>query len=141
LSDAGFLVATNVISETRKERPEPNVVAFVQSAPREGLFVSALTIGELRKGATLVARRNRIEGILTHEWIDEVEEAFGDRVLSVNAPIARRWGELAAMRSRPVIDTLLAATAIEHGLTLVTRNTRDLADTGVALMNPWQREH
>ncbi len=140
MSDAGFLVDTNVISETRRKRAEPNVVAFVRAAPRERLFVSALTIGELRKGAAIIARRDRIEGLLTDEWIDEVEEAFGDRILSINASIAHRWGELAAMRSRPVVDTLIAATAMVHGLTLVTRNIRDVADTGVFLMNPWQRE-
>lgn len=72
-------------------------------------------------------------------WVDGIETIFADRVLSVDAPTARLWGELSARRGLPVIDSLIAATAMTHGLTLVTRNTRDVASTGVPLMDPWQK--
>jgi toxin FitB len=137
LSDTAFLVDTNVITEARRKRPEPKVVAFMQSVRPERLFVSVLTLGELRKGAEMRARKDRSQGADIHRWIDEVESEFGKRALPINQSIARLWGELASVRPRPVVDTLIAATAIIHGLTLLTRNIPDIADTGVVTINPW----
>jgi len=102
------------------------------------LFISVLTLGELRQG---VAARRRTDPISAGQlglWVDGIETTFADRVLSVDAAAARIWGELSSGRSLPVIDALIAATAIAGGLTLVTRNTRDVASTGVPLVDPWQ---
>ncbi len=134
----GYLLDTNVVSETRKTRPAPGVTAFLQAAGTMNLFVSALTLGELRKG---IAARRRIDPVMAERlgiWVDGMETIFADRVLPVDAAVARIWGELSADRPVPVIDTLIAATAIAGGLTLVTRNVRDVAATGVALLDPWE---
>ncbi|HKO09756.1 MAG TPA: type II toxin-antitoxin system VapC family toxin [Alphaproteobacteria bacterium] len=134
----GFLLDTNVVSETRKVRADSGVIAFLSAADAAGLFLSVLTLGELRKGVEAKRRSDPVAADRLGAWVDGIETTFADRVLPVDAAIARRWGELSAGRSLPVIDTLIAATAIGHGLTLVTRNTRDLRSTGVALLDPWQ---
>jgi len=134
----GYLLDTNVISETRKIRANPVVTAFLDAADSAGLFLSVLTLGELRKG---VAARRRSDPVVAERlgaWVDGIETMFGDRVLPVDAAVARLWGELSAGRSLSVIDTLIAATAIASGLTLVTRNTGDVEATGVPLVDPWQ---
>ncbi len=134
----GYLLDTNVISETRRAHAHNSVIAFLSSADSAGLFLSVLTLGELRKG---VAAKNRTDPSATREieaWVDGLQTLFIDRVLPVDAATARKWGELSSVRSLPVIDTLIAATALRHGLTLVTRNTRDVEATGVPLLDPWR---
>lgn len=114
------------------------MIAFLSAADAAGLFLSVLTLGELRRG---VAVRRRIDSAAADQlgaWVDGIETIFADRVLPVDPATARRWGELSAGRSLPVIDTLIAATAIVHGLTLVTRNIRDVESTGVPVVDPWQ---
>lgn len=135
---SGYLLDTNVISETRKARADRGVMAFLSAADPAALFASVLTIGELRKGVE--AKRRSDAGIAERlgAWVDGIETTFADRLLAVDTTIARRWGELSAGKTLPVIDTLIAATAIHHGLTLVSRNTRDFASTGVAIFDPWQ---
>jgi hypothetical protein len=135
---AGYLLDTNFISETRKIRTNAGVMAFLSAADTAGLFLSVLTLGELRKGVEAKRRADSMTAASLGAWVDGTETTFADRVLPVDAAAARLWGELAARRSLPVVDTLIAATAITHGLTLVTRNTRDLAATGVPLLDPWQ---
>ena len=137
ISRRSFLLDTNVISEFKKIRPDGSVLRFVQELPESRAFISALSLGELRKGAALQAKRDAVAARTLSAWIDKTEEQYTGRVLAVDGPIARIWGELCSERSRPLIDTLLAATAIHHGLTLVTRNTRDVEDTPVVLHNPW----
>jgi len=109
----------------------------VDAIPRDQLFVSVMTIGELRKGAEARRRQDIVGGTALQEWIDIVERRFARRTLLVDQSIARLWGELSSDRTRPVVDTLIAATALAHGLTLITRNTRDVAGTGVTVVNPW----
>ena len=135
---SGYLLDTNVISETRKTRADSGVTAFLSAADSAGLFLSVLTIGELRKGVAAKRRTDPVAAERLNAWVDGIETIFADRLLPVDAAAARCWGELSAGRSLPVIDTLIAATAIRHGLTLVTRNTRDVEATGVALVDPWQ---
>jgi hypothetical protein len=137
LTESGFLFDTNVVSEGRRKKPDGRVAAFLRSIRQEHSFVSALTIGELRKGASLRARYDKTGAAKLDAWIDEVEMTFASRILPVDLAVARFWGELSASRPRAAIDTLIAATAIVRNLTLVTRNTRDVADTGVTLVNPW----
>lgn len=134
----GYLLDTNVISETRKSRADEGVIAFLSAADAEGLFLSVLTLGEMRKGVAARRRADPAAADALAAWVDGIETTFADRVLPVDAAAARGWGELSASRSIPVIDTLIAATAISRGLTLVTRNTRDVRSTGVPLVDPWQ---
>ena len=110
---------------------------FVEQLTPAQTFISVLTLGELRRGAALRARRGDSSVGPLGLWIDVLESAYTDCILPVNREIARLWGELSADRTRPIIDTLLAATALHHGLTLVTRNTREVQDTQVRLHNPW----
>ena len=134
----GYLLDTNVISETRKVRADSGVIAFLSAADAAALFLSVLTLGELRKGVEAKRRSDPVAADRLGAWVDGIETTFADRVLPIDAAVARRWGELSAGRSLPVIDALIAATAIEYGLTLVTRNTRDIESTRVALLDPWQ---
>jgi toxin FitB len=134
----GYLLDTNVLSETRKIRADMGVMGFLSAADAAGLFLNVLTLGELRKGVETKRRTDPIAAGRLAAWVDGIETTFADRVLPLDAAAARCWGELSAGRSLPVNDTLIAATAIRHGLTLVTRNTRDIATTGVAFVDPWQ---
>jgi toxin FitB len=136
--NSGYLLDTNVISETRKMRADPGVLSFLSQANEAGLFLSVLTLGELRKGVEAKRRTDETTADQLRAWVDGIETTFADRVLSIDLAVARRWGEMSAGRSLPVIDTLIAATAMRHELTLVTRNTRDVQSTGVAIVDPWQ---
>jgi predicted nucleic acid-binding protein len=136
---AGYLLDTNLISETRKLRANAGVMAFLAAADSAGLFLSVLTMGELRKGVEAKRRSDSEAAARLGVWVDDIETTFADRILPIDAAAARLWGELSARRTLPVIDALIAATAITRGLTLVTRNTRDVAATGVPLVDPWTR--
>ena len=135
---AGYLLDTNVISETRKLRADAGVMAFLAAADSAGLFLSVLTLGELRKGVEAKRRSDLAIAARLGVWVDDIETTFADRVLPVDRAVARLWGELSARQALPVIDTLIAATAITRGFILVTRNTRDVSATGVPLVDPWQ---
>ena len=134
----GYLLDTNVISETRKPRADAGVIAFLSAAESAGLYISVLTLGELRKGVAAKRRTDMATGDQLSVWVDGIEANFADRLLSIDAQTARLWGELSARRTLLVVDTLIAATAINHGLTLVTRNIRDIESTGVRLIDPWR---
>lgn len=139
---SGFLLDTNIISELLRPKPEPKVVEWVEATNEELIFLSVLTIGEIRKGINLhpdAGRRAKLEAWLA----SEVRARFEDRILPIDEAIAARWGLLTA-RARigknhklPVIDGLLAATAQHRDLILVTRSIDDVAPTGVQLFNPW----
>jgi predicted nucleic acid-binding protein len=135
---AGYLLDTNVVSETRRTRPDSGVTAFLAAADPAGLFLSVLTLGELRKGVEARRRTDPVAADQLGAWVDTIETTFADRVLPIGAATARLWGELSAGRSLPVIDTLIAATAIRHGVTLVTRNADDFESTGAPHVVPWQ---
>ena len=135
---AGYLLDTNLISETRKLRADAGFIAFLAAADSAGLFLSVLTLGELRKGVEAKRRNDAATAARLEAWVDDIATTFADRVLPVDVAATRLWGELSARRSLPVIDTLIAATAITRGLTFVTRNTRDIAATGVPLFDPWR---
>lgn len=129
---------TNVLSETRKKNPDAGVVEFLESAVDSELYLSVLTLGEFRKGVQAKGREDREAAARLSAWVDGLEESFADRILDIDLRIARQWGEWSSERPRPVIDTLLAATAALHGLALVTRNVRDVADLPVKTVNPWR---
>ena len=140
---SGFLLDTNVISELVRPRPEPKVTSWIDAIGEEALYLSVLTLGEIRKGiASLPAspRSNVLES-----WLNsDLPIRFASRILGIDAAIADRWGRLSAKtasvrKSLPVVDGLLAATALHHNLVLVTRNTTDIEVTGVPFFNPWRR--
>lgn len=132
-----YLLDTNVLSETRRKKADPGVMAFLEAIDSSALYVSVLTLGELRKGIASKRRTDLTAARALAGWLEGLEFGFADRILSVDAAVARLWGEWSADRPRPVIDTLLAATAAKHGLTFVTRNTRDISGLPVKVHCPW----
>jgi hypothetical protein len=132
-----YLLDTNVLSETRKKKADAGVIAFLQSADSSTLYISVLTLGELRKGVAKKQREDPEAASRLAEWVDGLEYSFADRILGVDAATARLWGDWSSVRPRPVVDMLLAATAVLRGLTLVTRNIRDLRGIPVNLLDPW----
>jgi len=140
---SGFLLDTNVPSELLRPRPDANVAAWVKRQAKETLFVSVVTLGELRRGVTLLteqsARRTELERMIG----ETVPSWFQDRILPVTRTIAERWGVLdgkGQLAGRPlnIADGLIAATALEHDLAIVTRNVEDFGQLGVAIINPWE---
>lgn len=132
-----WLLDTNVLSETRKKKADQGVIAFLQAEDSSGLYLSVLTIGELRKGIAAKKRTYPAAAKSLADWVEGLEFGFANRILPIDAAIAGLWGDWSGDRPRPVIDTLLAATAVQHGLTLVTRNTRDVEGLPVKTHNPW----
>lgn len=136
-----YLVDTNVLSELRRKSPDPHVVRWFDQRPARMLFVSVLTLGEIRKGIERVTERRLRTRLL--DWLEgELPAFFSGRVLDVDRRVADRWGRLLAelRRPAPAIDSLLAATASLHELRLVTRNVRDFDFYGVEVIDPWQAE-
>lgn len=134
-----YLIDTNVLSELRKRQADANLLAWVQARPRASLYLSVLSLGEIRKGIEGVADA-AFRQTLT-DWLEvELPKYFLGRVLGVDTRIADRWGRIQASAGRTlaVIDALLAATALQHDLILVTRNVRDFEGLGVPVVNPWQ---
>ena len=139
----GFLLDTNVVSELMKPRPSRQVIAWVDGTAEALLHLSVITIGEVRKGIDLLGegepRRAALQG-----WLDgDLRIRFAGRLLAFDDGVAERWGELEALARKrrltlSTIDAQLAATALHHGLTFVTRNTADVAPTGVPVFNPWR---
>lgn len=134
-----YLIDTNVLSELRKHNnADPNVLRWFEQIKAEELFLSVLTIGEIRNGIERIRRRDMKQATQLEQWLQQVETAMETRILPVTLTIANRWGQLGIPDPLPVIDSLLAATALVHDLTLVTRNVRDVAKTGVKLINPFE---
>ena len=137
-----YLIDTNVISELVRPKPDPAVLDWFASIPDEALFLSALTLGEIRRGVEKLTRpedsqrREKLRLWLEHD----LRDWFGPRILPIGADVADHWGRLLAQAGRPVpaIDSLLAATALHHDLRLVTRNTSDFDYAGLEVINPWQ---
>lgn len=134
-----YLLDTNVVSETIRRNQNRAVVEWLEQVPAEALFISVLTLGEIRKGVEALADKKRRERLRL--WLErELPVWFEDRVLPVDLAVAERWGRLLAEVGRPVptIDSLLAATALHYELRLVTRNARDFDYPGLEVINPWQ---
>ncbi|GAV35500.1 toxin FitB [Roseomonas sp. TAS13] len=133
-----WLVDTNVISEIRKgPRCHPSVASWWAAVEDRDLFLSALTLGEIRKGIESVRPRDPVKARGLERWLREVSDVFGARVIGVDPAVADAWGRMSVSRSVPVIDALLAATAQVHNLVLVTRNTADVSGLGVQTLNPF----
>jgi predicted nucleic acid-binding protein len=134
-----FLLDTNVISEIRKlERTDPNVAKWVAQTPVKEIGTSVLVLAEIRRGIELKRRRDAEQAAALDRWFAQMRTRLGDRVLPIDEPIAEAWALLSVPDRLPLIDGLLAATAKVHGLMLVTRNTADVARTGVAILDPFK---
>ena len=133
-----WLVDTNVISEIRKgRRCHPGVRAWWDGVEETGLYLSALSLGEIRQGIERLRPRDAGRAVALEDWLADVAAAFGPRILGIDRAVAEAWGRLAAGRSLPVVDSLLAATALVRGLVLVTRNEADVMGLGAPVLNPF----
>jgi toxin FitB len=138
----GYLLDTNCISEAVRLHPDPRVISWLETADEGLLYLSVLTLGEIRKGVACLPQGRRRASL--ESWLTvELRARFSARILPIDAAIADRWGLLAATaknkgRALSTIDVLLAATAINHSLTIVSRNDGDFADMQVAVLNPWK---
>ena len=133
-----YLIDTNVLSELRRKLPHPGVSAWFAQRPASSLYLSVLTLGELRKGIDGV--NDEARKLALSDWLNtDLSVFFLGRVLSIDEQVADRWGQLVAAAGRPLpaIDSLLAATALVHRLTVVTRNAKDFEGLGLAVINPW----
>jgi toxin FitB len=134
-----YLVDTNVLSELQKPRPEPNALAWFKSVPPNDVHVSVITLGEIERGIEKVRAADPEYASALEGWLQAVLDNYADRIVDVDAAIARRWGVLGHSHAHAPVDAMLAATAIERGLVLVTRNVRDIERTGVRWLNPFVR--
>lgn len=133
-----YLLDTNALCETVRKQPDRNVLQWFEQTPENALHLSVLSLGEIRKGVERLGDGARKEKLRV--WLEQdLPARFGERLLPVTSGIADRWGRLAAESNRPVaaVDSLLAATALLHGLRIVTRNGRDFAFPGLDVVNPW----
>lgn len=133
-----YLLDTNVVSELRKgPRADGNLLSWFARQPDESLFLSVLVLGEIRRGIESIAQRDKATASALEAWMIRLAGAYEQRILPITREIANTWGRMNVPDPLPVIDSLLAATAQVHGLTLVTRNAKDVARTGVLVINPF----
>jgi len=132
-----YLLDTNVVSEVRKPQADPHVRAWFASVASDSLYLSVLTVGEIRRGVERLRRRDPAQAAIFETWLARLRREYADRLLPVTAEIAEEWGRLNVPDPIPTIDGLLAATARVRGLVLVTRNTADLVRTGVRVLDPF----
>ena len=137
----GYLLDTNVLSEIRKgsQRAQPEVFQWWLGVKDQELFLSVMTLGEIRKGIDRLGVRDVSQTLALERWLDEVKQTFRERVIEVSLAVAERWGRLLAIRSLPEVDALLAASVLEYDLTLVTRNEADFEGLGIRVLNPFLR--
>lgn len=134
-----FLLDTNVISELRKGiRANSNVLVWFDAASDDDLFLSVVVIGELRQGVERVRRRDGKSASHLERWLDRLVEDYGRRILPIDLEVADLWGRLNVPDPLPAVDGFLAATALVHDLTLVTRDVRGIQGTGVTTLNPFK---
>jgi predicted nucleic acid-binding protein len=137
-----YLLDTNVISEFRKAsigKADRQVAAWANSVSIESMFLSSICILEMELGTLLMERRDAVQGAILRAWLEDfVLPSFAGRILVVDTPVALRGAALQVPNPRAYRDALIAATALVHGMTVVTRNVKDFTPTGVAILNPWQ---
>jgi hypothetical protein len=133
-----YLLDTNVISELRKPTRDVRVSTWFEHVDSGDLYLSVLVVGEIRQGIERLRGRDPQQADVFERWLTVLKEDFDERLVPISTDVAERWGYLNAVRTLPVVDGLLAATAIEHDLTLVTRDARSLVETGARLLNPWE---
>lgn len=137
-----FLLDTCIISELIKQKPSKKVIEWIRKEDEENFFISVLTLGEIRKGIEKLQESKRKEEL--YNWIEnDLRERFWNRIINIDMQVAMIWGKIQGVSERvgrlmPAIDSLIAATGIAHNLTVVTRNTSDMNESGVMLLNPWE---
>lgn len=133
-----FLLDTNLLSEVRKGRQcDPKVAEWYASIPDAELYLSVIVMGEIRRGIERLRPRDPAQAAALRRWLMTIDATFAGRVLPVDRAVADEWGRLSAIRTIPVADGLLAATAIVHDMTLATPNERNVAGLGVLVVNPF----
>jgi toxin FitB len=132
-----FLLDTNVISEIRRGR-DPNVRAWISVVDDVDLHLSVMTLGEIRKGTEQLRSRDPDQAEVFADWLGELHKRFADRIVAIDSRVAEEWGRLNATAPRNTVDSLIAASARIHDLTVVTRNTADFQGCEVPLLNPWE---
>ena len=132
-----YLLDTDVLSALRRRERDPAVARWLEAQRTTDLYLSVVTVGEVERGIERQRRRDPAFAEALAGWLDRVLAWYGDRVLGVDLPTARRWGQLSGALGHEGADLLIAATALEHGLTVVTGNTRHFEPTGVAVLNPF----
>jgi|SRR5579859_5075690 predicted nucleic acid-binding protein len=135
-----YLLDTNVLSELHKRTPNPAVRAWIEAVPDGQLYISVLNIGEIRRGVQVARERGLASAERLNAWLERTIEQFMERIVPVVLPDALIWGQLTAGNKIPVDDAMLAAQAYARDWTLVTRNIKDVARTGVRLLNPFEYE-
>jgi toxin FitB len=133
-----YLLDTNVISELRRREPDPHVLNWYEGVPSAQLFISVLTVGEIRMGIERLRRKDTAQAEALERWYLRLQISYRDHVIDIDLETAREWGRLSVPDPLPVIDGLIAASAKIRGWTLVTRNTADMTRSGVALLNPFE---
>ncbi|GIH99370.1 type II toxin-antitoxin system VapC family toxin [Planobispora takensis] len=134
----GYLLDTNVVSEVRKRNGSPHVRDWIGGSHGPTLYLSALTVGEIRCGAELRRRKDPAQATLLERWLHTLHRQFGDRIVPVTPEVAEEWGRMNAVRPLPTMDGLIAATARVHGWTLVSRNVKDFSGTDVSVVDPFE---
>ncbi|MFM7100555.1 MAG: type II toxin-antitoxin system VapC family toxin [Verrucomicrobiota bacterium] len=137
---SGFLLDTNILSELRKQdRCDPGVRAWFEQCPEGQLYVSVLVLGQIRRGIERIRARDPRQADALEAWLESITQGYEERLLPVDRRVADRWGALGAHQPIAPVDGLLAATALTHQLTLVTRNVADVESTGVKVLNPFSQ--
>lgn len=135
-----FLLGTNVLSGLRRREPDPGLLKWWDEVEDADLYISALVVGEIRLGVRKLHHRgDRSQAEQLSDWLDRLVRAYGDRIVPVDVGVVLEWATMNVPDRIPVVVGLMAATAKHHGWTFVTRNTKDVADRGVRLLNPFTR--
>ena len=135
-----YLLDTNVVSELRKTHPDRHVAKWYATVPDNGLFLSVLVIGEIRQGIERLRRRDHGQASALDDWLETLKSTYADRIIPVTTDVAEEWGRLNVPDPLPLVDALMAATALFYRWTLATRNTKHVERTGVHLVNPFEFE-
>jgi hypothetical protein len=133
-----YLLDTNTLSELHKRKPDPLVTDWFEAAPKADLYLSCLTVGEIRRGIERLQHKDEVRARGIERWLAALRLFYEDRIVPVDVEIAERWGRISATKTLPPVDGLLAATALTRGWTIVTRNVTDFAPSGARVLNPWE---
>jgi predicted nucleic acid-binding protein len=133
-----YLLDTMVLSELRKKKCDSGVIEWLSDKADQELFISVVSVGEITKGIAQQDKRDQAFAKKLRQWLDKLLLVYSERILPVDISIARRWGELSVLAQNSGVDILLAATALEHNLTVVTRNEKHFVTLGVKIINPWR---
>jgi len=137
---SGFLLDTNVLSELRKDRRcDAGVRDWIQNVAAEELFVSVMALGEIRRGIERIQIRDQNQARALEKWVQSLKTEFADRILTVDEPVADQWGRLGLRQPAPLLDAFLAATALVHDLTVVSRDEDGFRNTGAPILNPFSK--